>query len=940
MPEGGERMKPLKLTLQAFESYLAKQTIDFEKLSSAGIFLIWGNTGSGKTVIFDAIVYALYGKLSEPQREDLDQIKTRDASSDVLSYVTLEFEEKGKKYRITRCPSQLLMSKRKEIFQTPRVTLEFLDETDKAPITSIKEIDTLIPNIIGLDKDQFFQVSMIAQGDFSKILTSDTKTRQEILRKLFNTTIYQTFTSKLKDKTNESMSETKEATISLDQVFNSLDYLNEDKEKIVSITDDESRMVLLKDCSLRYQTLLDEAQEKKKQTSKRIETLNAEKKDCLIYQNNLLALQSEEAKLADCEKKVEALTKEKKDLDSKKKEIDEKDHQQILLNSKLKNYQQLDELKDSLFSLKKQLDSAQASLKTKEANQVRNNQDKEALLEEQQDLEKELQKEVSLNEALTNIKNQVDEASDQKTIVDKEKDELSNLSLATNELVAKQSIYDDSLKKANDLETGYYASMSGILASNLIEGKPCPVCGSLSHPHPNMVKENDVTKEEFEQAKTDRDQALKNLNKASESLSNINALIEKDLQGSTLFYKQYFSNIDKGDYSSVIDSLRLDSEIFLKKSLDEKHRLEALNSTYLAKHQRADQIAMELDKLSNSTSKIQDELMDLRSLESRLEATYQNNQKSLDSVAKDLEYPSKEEALKVIHSLSYAVDTYKESVEKNNQDNSKALADKATARGLLASLKKQTESYKGRDIDIIEGSLSAENNLLSQEESQINLLFAALASLNKGLDRYQKLLNSSAKGKAEYSRLLKLSYIFSADTSARNGLDMDRGLSLESYVLSYYLDKILEKASLRFRNMTEGKYLLERRTDSDKGRSQQGLDIDVFDIVNGTKRKASTLSGGETFMASLSLALGLSDFVKETVGNKRIEILFIDEGFGTLDSESLAKVVEVLTSLSEQESTSIGLISHVEELKQFFSAQISVVKDRQGHSLAHIQDRF
>ncbi len=193
-------------------------------------------------------------------------------------------------------------------------------------------------------------------------------------------------------------------------------------------------------------------------------------------------------------------------------------------------------------------------------------------------------------------------------------------------------------------------------------------------------------------------------------------------------------------------------------------------------------------------------------------------------------------------------------------------------------------------------------------------------------------MNQSKESVDEYTRVSKLSFVFGADVRNRNGLAIDRGVSLETYVLSYYLDRILEKASFRFKSMTGGRYLLLRKADSSKGTSQQGLDIDVLDLFTNKERRASTLSGGETFMASLSLALGLSDYVKEVVGNKRIEMLFIDEGFGTLDSESLAKVVNTLTSLVAQESTVIGLISHVNELEEFFDSKLLVSKDKLGHS--------
>ena len=209
---------------------------------------------------------------------------------------------------------------------------------------------------------------------------------------------------------------------------------------------------------------------------------------------------------------------------------------------------------------------------------------------------------------------------------------------------------------------------------------------------------------------------------------------------------------------------------------------------------------------------------------------------------------------------------------------------------------------------------------------------SSLKSVKSGFTSYKETLDEYNKKINKYSEVSSLTFIFSANSFYRDSSNIDRGISLESYVLAFYLDAILEKASFRLKEMSEGKYILKRRANEIKGKGQQGLDIDVVDLVTNKERKASTLSGGETFMASLSLALGLSDYVRETVGNRKVDSLFIDEGFGSLDNETLDQVANTLSELTTIQDVSIGIISHVEELKNRISTHLDVKKDRFGHS--------
>jgi len=924
-------MKPIKLTMQAFESYYQKQEIDFEKLSTNGIFLICGNTGSGKTAIFDAISFALFGELSEPQRTDKDQIKTLDAPSSITSYVILEFEEKGKRYRISRYPSQTILSKRKEIQLNSQVTLSFLDDSF-ADITSITQANKKILDIIGLDKDQFFQVSMIAQGDFSKILTSNTKDRQEILRKLFNTYIFQDFTDKLKEHLKISEDKQRQATDKLESCYSSMDFAAEDIENSKLFTSNLEREAYIEKCQKKYRDLFDTLNAKKKDLDTKIGSLTIESQLCKDNETYKALLEKEKSKLDNYSRELATLGIIKGNLSKKATLIEKSKEEVTLLNDKLSDYEKLDTFQRQISELKNTIEVVSRKFENLKKIISDNHQKKASLSLKQTSVEEQLSKESELKSKLVVASNNYQNALKEKDDASKARNELAEYQRKNELFHKKDSEYNTLYTKQSEIEKAFYDSMGGFLASSLVEGSPCPVCGSTIHPYPATRKDNDVTKEEMEIAKKEATEALKNRNKVSVDLESSRSLLEKYISDSISFFASKNIILSNTDFTTSVEGITKAADSLSSTCFSEKNKLEKQCQIFDSLHSDEKSLKDQIKNIEESENPNQEKLTQLVSEKSKAEADLKNYSFQELKLKQNLSFSSKAEAQRRINDVQTSIQDFENEVKDNEQKLLSANSQVASCEGAIKSYSASIASYKGRNKEEIDSDLSQENSLKDPLADQINKTYSSLSSLSKGINDYRNLVNQSKESVDEYTRVSKLSFVFGADVRNRNGLTIDRGVSLETYVLSYYLDRILEKASFRFKSMTGGRYLLLRKADSSKGTSQQGLDIDVLDLFTNKERRASTLSGGETFMASLSLALGLSDYVKEVVGNKRIEMLFIDEGFGTLDSESLAKVVNTLTSLVAQESTVIGLISHVNELEEFFDSKLLVSKDKLGHS--------
>jgi exonuclease SbcC len=929
-------MKPILLTFEAFESYAEKQTIDFERLDKAGIFLIRGKTGAGKTVIFDALMYALYGELSEPQREDNDQIKTRDAGPEKKCSVTLLFEEKGKRYQIVREPQQEWKSTRKVILLKPSVTLSYLSEPEKADLT--KGVDAEIVKIIGLTSSQFTQVALIAQGAFAKILTAETKDRQVILRKLFSTGIYQDFMTKLEDRLRDASDKTAVLSDHLNSIYQGIQLLSADETaKKDSLTDDQERLDFLTEVSRQYDGKSKGLQSGIRQIDLTLQGLSKERGLWDQHQKDSQDLSQKRLDIVSAQKEQEKAAAEGQQLKDQKPEMDVLHDEGVSLTKDLSQYDDLDHLSASAQEQERKISALASAQKANDAaleKAALGIQQSEKRLNE---IETELQTETDVSALVSELSQKEKGLTEQEKGLRKTETEIQELNEENRSLASANKDSEEAQKRFDSLQERYYGQMSGILAKGLEDGKPCPVCGSLNHPHLAEAMDKEATKEEVEAAKKKADARNQERERISTAVSSDSGIIQKSLDDLRSFLSRFGKTVpEEKSFPAAAAALREELENLVEENRTQLSQQLAIQDRFRRLHQESADLSAQKKKAEADQITANAQKNDLAEKLSAAKTLFSAESEQARKLSSGLAYPSKAKAQERIHILTQKETEYQKAVEAKEALVRDEASKVSQLNGEIHNLEERIASYHGREAALIDQEQAEAQKQKESLQEEERLSDTALDSVNNGIVQYQKALDAGKKERENLSKLTALCFLFTAKNSQKKGSEIDRGVSLETYVLSYYLDNILVRASARFHAMTDGRYLLVRNQDAVKGSAQQGLDIDVKDVITGESRKASTLSGGETFMASLSLALGLSDYVKETTSQIKIETLFIDEGFGTLDKETLAKAVEVLSSLVQNEEVTIGLISHVDELLSTFPTRIDVTKDHFGHSSAKL----
>lgn len=927
-------MKPIRLELSAFESYYDDVVIDFERLSQDGVFLILGDTGSGKTAIFDGISYALFGEMSEPQRTDERTIKNLDAGPDKLCFVKFEFMEKGKSYSITRSPAQTLNSKKKVVTKASQVCLSFLDE-DEPDITAIKVANAKIQEIIGLNSNQFFQVSLIAQGAFAKILTCETKERRDILENIFKTFFYQDFTNKLKEKKDEIDESYKNSQTKIDSLYDSVDLVtDEEKAKKTSLTSDDDRLVFLEEKAEEYGQKKEAAKAALQDLEKKNNQLLSEQKEREEYDQNIASLKKASADLKAENENLIRLQDEKLALEKEKPDIDKNRKEEIQLRGQFSEYDKLDELlkkekeaSANAANAKAEVETAKAAVE-KISQQLSDGQKREA------EIESLLSDEVSVSKQSVELDQQIKDGEKVSELLEDTKGDLKEYQLAISDALAKQNAYSKVLSEDAEKQEIYFQSMGATLAKNLKDNEPCPVCGSLSHPHPATFSGKEISKKDLDISKKAVDRANSELAKAKQ---NCAALASKVKQEFKELDTSFSGNTEEKDYVDHLRSYASQQKANEASWTEEKRSLDAKKKEFEALHEEKDNLVSSINQWQDCLTAKNGEITKA----SQDYATYRSQEESYNTQWKEkkesLSYSSLAEAEKRADSLKQRYEDYQKRVEENGNKISESQRICENNKGTIKVFTTKTASFKGRELEVISNEMEALHTQKLSLEGERETYTSALDSVKNAYTRMKKEITNSRSLLSRYSLLNKLYGIYTG-VKGNGGSDDKRGLHIETYVLSYYLDRILEKASLRLKNMSGGQFMLVRRVDPNKGSGQQGLDIDVIHLSTGQRIPASSLSGGETFMASISLALGLSDYVKESIGNYRIETLFIDEGFGTLSEEYLQRVVAVISSLSAEENTTVGLISHIKELQPYFPRQLYVRKDRSGHSKVSYSD--
>lgn len=920
-------MRPVKLTISAFGPYADKQILDLDKLGENGLYLITGTTGAGKTSIFDAIAYALYDCPSGDGRND-SMLRSKYADESAETYVELEFLCNEKLYKVRRNPEYTRLKTRGEgrTKQVARAELRYPDGriVDK----SKKEVTKAITEIIGVDYDQFTKIAMIAQGEFRQVLLEKTEKRKEIFRQIFKTHKFERIQNYIKDETNALYAKFKEAKQSISVYTNgiSCEETSEFNEQVQRAKNDElttPEIVDLIGALIVYDERINvEVAERISSIDSRLEKVNLSIGKAEEYAKSVQEYTEKRALLP---QKVQEYDEAKAKLDTQKAkqpEVENGEKQITLLENELPSYDTLDSLQKEIAVLEE----------TVSENEQAKTLAKQSVEQKQAEISSDKEKQKQLE----NAKLEKEKAETEKARLEELKEKLTALGTGINELneckatlKEKQGEYLAQSERAkaladayNNLNKRFLDGQAGIMASTLLDGAPCPVCGSKAHPILAQISEEVPTESALKKAKADAETETKNAESKSTECAKLHGKME-ELEKALSEDAKALLGVDGVD--GIIDTVKA-KFIQVRNDLTE---VKVAIQTATKRVEEKAEIDGRLPKKEKALEELKEKIGVLEKTIATDNATKRQKTEQAETLAKQLKFSCKRDADNALLAVKERVKGLKQALLTAENEFGERNAELTKLHGEVATLEKVVKTVCKIDLDgekQVKLSLVTEKQALQETKEKVVSRINANRSCLRNIEKTAK---ESKEVEEKYRWMNALS------NTANGGFSDKERISFETYVQMSYFERILRRANIRLQKMTGGQYDLIRRVDELGKRSQVGLDIDVLDHHNGTTRPVDSLSGGEQFKASLALALGLSDEIQSSAGGVRLDTMFIDEGFGSLDGESLSLAIATLQDLTEGNRL-VGIISHVEELKNKIDKQIVVEKQKVGGSRAYI----
>ena len=870
-------MKPLSLTMSAFGPYAGVTQLDFGKLGSEGVFLITGDTGAGKTTIFDAISFALYGEASGgAERRAARSFRSDYAAAEAETYVEFFFEHRGREYRIKRAPEYERRKLRGEGTTKQAAYAEFECAETGELITRIDAVNARVGELTGLSRSQFAQTVMIAQGDFLKILNAKSEDRKRLFQKLFDTEVFAGIQQRLKDMNGEcaqaverinALSEAELARLKDDMDFARAKELRE-------LRTDVRRMDKLPE-------LLEE------RLRARRERLDAAMAAAAQGEQRAALLSAQLAEARHTNRELDERDKLARELEK----MNASGEATAAQEEKLTHARCAARLAGAEALLKKwtaesaenaaQLSAAEQALKKGEAAQ-------EEWAARRAAAEKELEGAESLKDGLRRMAEAIPL--------------LMNAAAGAAALEAQREAAKLCLEEGRRRDTEYtavkerfYASQAGLLAAELKEGQPCPVCGATEHPAPARPASEPATKEQLERADGERRRAEARVHAAAAEAAKRQAELESA-----------------------------------------KGRLEALGFTGGESAQELEgecaHTRAEIQRREAAVKRARAESEAALAALSRAKAALENAEKRRADIEAALEAQQAEFAAG-LSALGFAGAEEYERAKMPARDmdalDAQLRVRRERLRSLTDRLEALTEKLAGAErteLEALEATAAAAQRASRAAGEAAAAMKSATAADEEAIARIRELSARRAEAQRRWAVVKEVYDTVSGQVSRRVKI------SFETYVQQYYFKQVIAAANKRLTVLTDGMFVLRVKEEARNMRSQAGLDLDVLDRSTGLWRDVSTLSGGESFMASLALALGLADTVQSRSGGVRLDAMFIDEGFGTLDENSLRQAMELLTRLAGGRRL-VGVISHMAELKERIDKKVVVTKTAAGSAL-------
>lgn len=1029
-------MQPIRLELENFGPYEATE-IDFSMYYAHTLFLISGKTGSGKTTIFDGMMYALYGKTSGGLREG-KEMRSNFADSENKTKVTFEFKQDNQTYVIEREPEQLVKKVSGEGFReqknSARLTVFDSEKNEIDQIIKISEVDKYIANLVGLNREQFSQIVMLPQGEFRRFLNADSNSKEVVLRKLFSTYFYRDIAQLLKTKKKEEESKFKGLDHSLSAEINQLEWeddwlekaaAEENFQELLNLYEEQHEVYITKDKTNKKQLKISQEKVKENQdllnmAEKLLEQFREKKQ----IDNELNKLKLKETEIKEDKEKVSLLKKAEKIesvVESDEALKEELNNRQIKIvenkATKKELQQQFDVLENTLTKL--QSDKEAIQIKEKKLDKIETSiplfeektltEEKLISLQEQlektkqtynEQLEKQaelvktkvvfttniskeseiLQKKSDTREHLRTITDRLEEIESyelKRLTTKKLEEELANLMKKS---ANKETDLENSSQAYRQLESDWAKAQIAKLSLKLIDGEPCLICGSTEHPNP--AQSHELTEEainELEKNIEVQDELLNQLKEQVTTLKNQVSFKEDELAKSKELLKEeqeilvsYFKELEETQWleraKEQENEIKVELNAFdnkLTKISEEKEELiklereenslketlihqetevsslnnqlievETINQNILkqlpSEWKLLDEMLEEQTRLMSETTKWHEEvrstenaLTNLKLELATLETTITNDLKELE-VNKQKQILSEQKINEFLIENKLSEKTLENLLSDLPQLESleEAIKTYENKRHVLLSRQEElTKLIKNQEEPVIEPLLVEQERLMSELEevrNKTNILELMMKKNQEIVVKVKREIESKKEAQARLLELTELADILSGDGPSK--------LSMERFVLQMYLKKILQRGNEKLVTLTNGRYRFEIKEEQGSSKKATGLEINIYDDNVGAIRSVNTLSGGESFIAALSLALSLAEIIQEEAGGIKIDAMFIDEGFGSLDEDALEMAIRALENI-EGEGRIIGIISHVRELKERIPQQLQIISE-------------
>ena len=933
-------MRPLRLTLSAFGPYAAETTLDLEKLGKGGLYLITGDTGAGKTTLFDAITYALYDHSSSGIREG-SMLRCKYADDKTPTFVELEFEVHGVRYTVRRNPEYQRPKARGEGMTTEKADATLTYPDDRPPVTKAKDVTAAVQEIIGLDYNQFSQIVLIAQGQFTKLLNASTEERSRIFRKLFRTQRYAQLQERLQAEASALNQQRTAQNAKLDSLLGGLQFSPEDPDAealraLCAQTVPETALALLDALTARQAAALEEAGAALQATEAQLDTVQQQLGAAAQAQRLAQQLAARQAELAAAKPALDAARAEADRHAGDAAQLDALTAQVTQAQSALAAY-------DALDTLCRQQTEAQDAARLAAAQAHKRRTQLDSLNAALAAAETELAALADADTRLLALQNRSAQLTQRGEALAKLEQRLADCQRQAKTAHKAQESYrtaaaaqDEARARRDALERAFLGAQAGLLAEGLTEGAPCPVCGSTHHPARALLPHTAPTQAQVEaarQAAAEADRQAQNASAAAQSAlaaaNEAKTSLRRDAE--TLLPERFtapegtvpltfalMTNV-LAEESAALQTAQADCAAQCRQAEADcrrKAQLEADRQAKTRQRPALEQAAAEADRSAAAQNASADAL-EGQIAERRAALPYPRRadaQAALDKLEADRS------------TLRTGMDTAQRKLKQAEQTVAAAEAAVEALTAQQTAAQKELPARSAEELTAQQTALTAARESLRSREKQLS---AQLLPNRKTAAQYR------AAAEARQTLESRWQWVSALAATAGGTLTSKQKIRLEAYIQMNYLDRILRYANTRLMQMTAGQYELER-IGAENQRSQSGLDLGVIDHYNGTRRSVKTLSGGESFKASLALALGLSDEVQSSAGGIRLDTLFLDEGFGSLDEESLELAIRVLSGLTEGDRL-VGIISHVGALKDRIDRQVVVHKARTGGSTVELR---